>query len=657
VQRAYFDATVERFVASDPIRVLGALAETHGFALDPQQRNAWVFQVHHLQKALDGLDGHLFLEFAIPRMGKRADVILLHAGLVFVLEYKVGAETFSSAARVQALDYALDLKNFHAGTHDLPVVPIVVATEAPDELAEPKWGRDQVAEPACGNEKTLRPLIEAYTSVSHAPIDHTAWARAPYKPTPTIVEAARALYSGHSVEEISRSDAGAINLSRTASTIARRIERAKAGNEKTIIFVTGVPGSGKTLAGLNLATERMRRHEEEHAVFLSGNGPLVTVLREALARDDVSRARDEGRPQTKKAASQKASAFIQNIHHFRDDALTTSEPPTERVVVFDEAQRAWTQKQASQFMKTKRGQTDFSMSEPQFLLSVMNRHVDWCVVVCLIGGGQEINTGEAGLGEWFRALAKYYPNWTVAVSGELTGSEYAWDDLENPLSVVQPETDPDLHLGVSIRSFRAEAMSAFVAAVIEGDRERARSHLQSLQHYPLVLTRDLDVARHWLRLQARGSERIGLVASSNALRLKPEGIHVKSKIDAVNWFLNDSSDVRSSFALEDAASEFDIQGLELDWVGVCWDANFRYEDRRWGLYRFSGTSWQSVHEAYARIYLVNAYRVLLTRARQGMAIFVPRGDAQDETRPPSFYDGTIDFLMQCGIPLLEGDSR
>jgi len=503
------------------------------------------------------------------------------------------------------------------------------------------------------NWSNLSRVLLAYRPRRLPPIPLQGWLEARYKPTPTIVEAAKALYEGHRVEEISRSDAGAINLSKTAGAISAAIEHAKAHKRKTICFVTGVPGSGKTLAGLNLATSRMQTNEDEHAVFLSGNGPLVIVLREALARDEVARAKQAGKKLTKQDAKKKVFSFVQNIHHFRDDNLRSHLAPVERVVVFDEAQRAWTREKAASFMRERHQDLNFDMSEPEFLLSVMDRHADWCVVVCLIGGGQEINTGEAGLTEWFEALGRRYPHWRLLYSDQIKGEVYSWgSDLTSSISGMESTVTSDLHLSVNIRSFRAENVSAFVGALLEGDAPAARGFIGSLDRYPIVLTRDLQTARDWLRKQARGTERYGLAASSKAQRLKPHGIYVKAKIDPANWFLNDKGDVRASYALEDIASEFDIQGLELDWVGVCWDGNLRYIDDEWTLHTFRGNRWTNINDFHRRVYLKNAYRVLLTRARQGMVIWLPEGSQQDPTRPPEYYDGTFRFLQACGIPVL-----
>ena len=271
-------------------------------------------------------------------------------------------------------------------------------------------------------------------------------------------------------------------------------------------------------------------------------------------------------------------------------------------------------------------------------------------MICLIGGGQEINTGEAGLEEWLSAIKHHYSDWHVHVSDRLTRVDYlGGSETQTSLEQLCAAQNSALHLAVSVRSFRAEALSDFIGAIIDGDVARARTLLHRLENYPLVLTRDLESARTWLRGHARGTERVGLVASSNAQRLKPVGIHVKAKIDPPIWFLGDKTDVRSSYALEDAATEFDIQGLELDWVGVCWDANFRRADGEWANRYFRGSRWERITDPVRAAYLANAYRVLLTRARQGMVIYIPEGSDIDETRDPAFYDETYAFLISCGI--------
>ncbi len=611
-------------------------------------------QIQILKPALQHFPGasYLLLEFAIPRMGKRVDVILLAHGIVFVLEFKIGERHYTTHALDQVLDYALDLKNFHADSHARPIIPVLAATNAAPYANAPRAFDDQVFAPLRVNRDTLGPLLGQLADDFAAPtFDPIAWRDSPYHPTPTIVEAAQALYRGHSVSEISRSDAGAINLSHTTTAIAAVIHASKTAGEKAICFVTGVPGAGKTLAGLNLANERLRDDRGEPAVFLSGNGPLVTVLREALARDEHSRRQASGQTLTKKAALTRAQTFIQNIHHFRDEALTSSHPPRERITIFDEAQRAWTQHKTADFMQRKRNYPDFSMSEPEFLISIMDRHVGWAVIVCLIGGGQEIHTGEAGLLEWFRVLRARFAHWRVYCSPNLTDDEYLrGDPVEAHVAPHQLTHEPRLHLAVSVRSYRAEHVSAFVKALLDNSPEVARSLLHQIaSSYPLVLTRDLQHAKRWLRSQARASERYGLLASSGALRLRALGLNVRADLDVANWFLAGKEDVRSSYYLEETATEFDIQGLELDWTCMVWDADLRYTGQGWRFHEFVGAKWRSINDTTRQRYLLNAYRVLLTRARQGMVIVVPPGDNNDPTRSSEYYDGTYHFLSQLGL--------
>jgi hypothetical protein len=658
LHHSYYQSDITKFLEESPDKILGQLTHNHHFnTLEQTQVQAWQEQIENLKNQLSiERIGQIFFEFFIPRMGKRVDVVLLINDVIFVLEYKTGAKKHDRSAIDQALDYALDLKNFHEGSHARYIVPILISTKAAKRDNVIKWYEDKVAVPLlCNNidlDSVISLVLEDLKPQMSGPVYGFAdeWAKSGYKPTPTIVEAAQALYQGHNVEEISRSDAGAQNLTHTSNCISAIIEHSKQNRRKSICFVTGVPGAGKTLAGLNISTRRVEASSEEQAVFLSGNGPLVAVLCEALARDEVVRSKQAGEPISKKEAARKVNVFIQNIHHFRDHHLAPDKIPHGHVVIFDEAQRAWNQDQAEKFMVKKKGLKSFDMSEPEFLIRIMDRREDWCTIVCLIGGGQEINTGEAGLIEWFNALQKSFLHWDVYHSGQLTNTHYNWgQELGPTLSGLNAVEKKDLHLAVSIRSFRAEQLSAFIGSVIDGDADAALQIHKNLDEYPMAITRDIDKARSWLCKQARGNERLGLVASSGAMRLKPEGVHVKSKMDPTNWFLNGKEDIRSSYYLEDVATEFDIQGLELDWAGVCWDADFRMEGGAWGLYTFKGTKWQTVNDRYRRVYLANAYRVLLTRARQGMIIFVPRGDNDDHTRPADFYDNTYEFLVRCGI--------
>jgi len=515
---------------------------------------------------------------------------------------------------------------------------------------------DKLFAPVRSNGNSFGDIIrEIHDFVGEVPaIDGTKWQLGGYRPTPTIIEAATALYNGHAVAEISRSDAGGADLHRTSQTISNLISDARANSYKVVCFITGVPGAGKTLIGLNVATQHFDKDKDMYSVFLSGNGPLVQILQEALARDKVSRERAAGRTVKKSVARSEVKMFIQNVHHYRDDCLRDPTPPVDHVALFDEAQRAWNLDQTSKFMRQKKGQPEFHQSEPEFLLSCIDRHPDWGVVVCLVGGGQEINTGEAGISEWIAALNRSFPKWHVHISDRLHDAEFGAGEVLKELETRDNvHYDSRLHLSVSMRSYRAEHVSHLVKQVLDLDELGAKETLAKIgDRYPIVITRDLSKAKTWLRNKARGSERYGIVVSSAATRLKPLAIDVRFKPDPIHWFLAGKDDVRSSYYLEDVSTEFDIQGLELDWVCVTWDADFRHSADGWGHHSFRGNRWERINKPDRRTYLKNAYRVLLTRARQGMVIVVPQGDPADPTRDPSFYDPTFEYLRGMDFEIL-----
>ncbi|HNW50853.1 MAG TPA: DUF2075 domain-containing protein [Prolixibacteraceae bacterium] len=592
-------------------------------------------------------------------MGKRIDVLLIIQSVIFILEFKVGEKEYPAYAVDQVMDYALDLKNFHETSHDKLIAPILVATQAKqyDHTVAMTSHNDQILLPSRTNEELLGDSIKSVLNLwgDDQPIEISNWEQGRYHPTPTIIEAAMALYNNHSVANISRNDAEAINLTLTSNTISEIIQRSKEKSEKAICFVTGVPGAGKTLVGLNIATNHIDKESELYSVFLSGNGPLVAILQEALARDRVDRSAQKGIKLKKGEARSEVKAFIQIVHHFRDESLKDDKPPIEHVALFDEAQRAWTLEQTAKFMREKKGKLDFNMSEPEFLISCLNRHPDWAVVVCLVGGGQEINTGEAGISEWIEALERSFPDWKIYISNRLTDSEY---NAEEILQKIKHRSNVDysdsLHLAVSMRSFRAENVSLLVKQMLDLDIENAQQTLKSLKdRYPIVVTRDISKAKKWLKDKARGSERYGIVVSSQAYRLKPLAMDVRYNIDPIHWFLDGKDDVRSSYYLEDVATEFQVQGLELDWACVAWDGDFRYSEPGWEYRSFVGNKWQNINKEERRNYLKNAYRVLLTRARQGMVIVIPAGDEEDPTRKPAFYDKTFNYLELIGFDVLK----
>lgn len=662
MKRAYYSNTIKDFLLEPDSSILGELTANHSNrTLEELQVNAWQKQISIFKNQLTEFEGQIYFEFVIPRMGKRVDNIVIINNTAFIIEFKVGNGGYGKHAVEQVIDYTIDLKNFHEGSHNIRLIPVLVATNA----ASVSEQNDQIVAhktAAKSNQYDLAETLKQYLKDDEESINIKYWEKSIYKPTPTIVEAAQALYKGHNVQEITRSDSGAINLSKTTECINTVIDKSKAKRIKSICFVTGVPGAGKTLAGLNIAVERMKTDEDEHAVFLSGNGPLVDVLREALTRDEVSTSKENKEKMSKKQAAIKANAFIQNIHHFRDDNLLSDKAPIEKVVVFDEAQRAWTNQQVSKFMKTKKQVEDFNKSEPQFLIEVMDRHTDWCTIVCLIGGGQEINTGEAGLEEWISSLKDNFPNWNIHYSSSILESDnYLKSEESRRWLVENGINEVELHLAVSVRSFRSEKLSMFIHELLDAEiGESKRIYLEIEKSYPIVITRNLEKAKLWLQNQARGSERTGLLISSGAKRIRPSGIDSESSLrsnsgsDKIsNWFLNDKRDVRSSYFLETAATEFVVQGLEIDWACVAWGGNFHMNNKEWRYQNFKGTKWQSINRNIDKEYLKNTYRVLLTRARQGMVIFVPESNGLDHTRPKDYYDNTYEYLKQIGIKEIE----
>lgn len=653
MNRAFYSDSITNFLNTSVEEIIGKISLGSEFPDEQSQKNAWIEEIKILKNLLLNYKGQIYFEYSIPRIGQRIDALLIIESVIFVLEFKVGEKSYSSFAIDQVTDYALDLKNFHETSHDKYIVPILIATNAKDSLSllELITREDKLFQPIKTNPNLLNEVINNVLVLFNLQkIDIDKWETGRYQPTPTIVEAAMALYNNHSVKDLTRTDASAINLTETSDAISKIINLSKVNLKKSICFVTGVPGAGKTLVGLNIATKHIDKNSSLYSVFLSGNGPLVAILREALTRDKVQREKSAGNKVTKNKIFSEVKMFIQNVHNFRDEYITDDGSPLEHVTLFDEAQRAWDSIKTLNFMKRRRGKV-FKTSEPEFLISCMDRHKDWAVIVCLVGGGQEINTGEAGISEWLNSLLGSFPEWDIYISPHLNDSEYATSEvLQKIESVRQINYDPKLHLSVSMRSFRAENVSLLIKQILDLNIEDAKKTLQNLsKKYPIVLTRDIKNAKDWLKQKARGSERYGIVVSSQAERLKPQSIFVKSPVNPIHWFLNGKDDTRSSYYLEDVATEFHVQGLELDWVCVTWDADFRYSNNGWQHWSFRGNKWQKINKPERKIYLKNAYRVLLTRARQGMVIIVPEGDEEDHTRPPKFYNSTFDYLKEIGF--------
>lgn len=665
----YYRATLAAFLADDPTRVLGELtAATPHNELQRRQIKAWEREIEVLRSSCadllrfgsesDTSKWTLLLEYPIPRRMKRLDRVVLAADMIFCLEFKTEDKSHSRQAQRQVEDYALDLRDFHAASRERRIVPIVVVPKAPPVTDLYDYDQsDMVGAIRLANTADLAKILLEAFKIGHQPqskpIDGTEWDVSAYRPVPTIIEAAESLYAGHNVREIAHSHAGAINLTLTSDRLVQIIQQAQQRREKVVCFVTGVPGAGKTLAGLNVVHNPALRGEGRPAgVFLSGNGPLVKIVSAAIARDHKRRVRAG-------SGERAVSTFIQNVHEFVREGLDKPDnPPVERVVVFDEAQRAWNANQ-------NRKKNGLEISEPEIMLSIMDRHSDWAVLVALIGGGQEIHNGEAGLAEWGTALRDRFSHWKVAVSPKalehdtsLAGHRLFADGNPGALDI---RTEATLHLEVCLRSFRARRVAEWVDAVLAGQPAKAAEIVPDLSGFPMALTRSLATARSWLHKHTRGRRRCGLVASSGALRLRADGLELSSGFRQgnremyVHWFLAEPPDIRSSNQLEVAASEFECQGLELDWVGVCWGGDFTFDATNdyWVYRGLSGTRWGSIGKEIDRQFLKNTYRVLLTRARQGLVIWIPRGDAGDDTRQSSWLDETADYLCRCGLRVVD----
>ncbi|MEP7339682.1 MAG: DUF2075 domain-containing protein [Acidobacteriota bacterium] len=666
---AYYRASLAEFLADDSERILGVLAAEsakNGFIdLKQKQTKAWQKQIEVLKTVfallqnqfVESANWGLLLEYPIPRRQKRIDAVLLARNVILCLEFKTEDQKFSSHLKRQVEDYALDLRDFHEASRNRPIVPIAVALGTSAGDSNQVMSSDDLVRPVvlAGASDLANMVALIFTSecdLSDEQIEMTAWDLSAYRPVPTIIEAAESLFAGHNVREIAHSHAGAINLTLTSEKLIEIIRQAQRENIKVVCFVTGVPGAGKTLAGLNVVhNAALRQDGRPPSVFLSGNGPLVKIVSASISRDFKQRTRASGAERT-------ISTFVQNVHSFVREALDKPDkPPIEHIIVFDEAQRAW----GAEHNKKKTGS---ELSEPETILSIMDRHKEWAVIVALVGGGQEIHTGEAGLGEWGRSLRDHFPHWEIAVSpSALTGdSSVAGQQLfaDGNCGSLQVRRETALHLEVSLRSFRAHRLAEWVDAVLIGDAAKAASIVADLKDFPMAITRSLTNARAWLREHARGLRRCGIVASSGAMRLRAEGIELSSGFRQgnrdlyVHWFLADPSDIRSSNQLEIAASEFECQGLELDWVGLCWGGDFSFSaaTNTWNYRRFSGTRWGKMAKEVDRQYLLNTYRVLLTRAREGMIIWIPTGDRKDQTRLPASFDETAEYLIKCGVPIL-----
>lgn len=704
--RCLFNSDFKEFLELDELSILGKLCDGYHGTVPTTSIEAWKSEILILKEVITKLNdtnGQIVFEYDIPRLGKRIDAVILYKGIVFCLEFKVGESKILQADVDQVFDYALDLKNFHKFSSEKVIAPILIATKykSRTEHIQPSVYSDSVINPLVTGETNLFDLVKKVLDIypNELPVDNN-WIISPYAPTPTIIEAAKRLYENHSVDDITRHEADNVSTDKTIKYILDVIQKSKENKEKSICFVTGVPGAGKTLVGLDVAVKQTyqdgnKPNKNEGAVYLSGNGPLVAVLTEALARDNYKKCKENKEDKNLTDSRREVGQFIQIIHRYRDNMLAKIKNPVENgvleidpekaikeidsgysevehVAIFDEAQRSWTHKRLADYLK--RGGTygnklkvpNFPFSEAAFLIWSLDQREDWATIVCLVGGGQEINTGEAGISEWIKALNEKFIHWKIYISPKLNEPEYAEGKVNELLEKNKNVTYSDsLHLSVSLRSFRAEKLSAFVHALLDLDPKASELYKEIKNNYPIVLTRSMEKAKDWLHKKVRGTEKSGVLVSKESARFKPLGVHILESGDsnAIHWFLEDKVDTRSSNYLEDAATEIQVQGLELDYTCLLWDADMRYENNKWHYYTFNGqTKWveQALNDESKnelRKYMLNAYRVLLTRARMGMVICVPEGNSnknlngywEDSTRLPEFYNGTYQYFKSIGI--------
>lgn len=652
--KAYYCNSIPGFIKDTSTSIIGHLVK-RAFDNNDKQIDAWNNQICELQRKLEecAMEGDIIFEYDIVRLGKRIDVILLIKHMVFSLEFKNGKNMYTAMDAQQAEDYAIDIKNFHKESEDLYVCPILIATNAP------KYKKEQSIESYPDKQiflqrenmetlaNKLQQVIDKYGD--DEVIDFDKWFHSPYHPTPTIIAAAVEAYTTHDISEIAHSEAGQDDIDKCEEKIEEIVEYARSNKKKCVCFITGVPGAGKTLVGLDVVAKNLKKETDHLSVYLSGNGPLVEVLREALKKS----VKDKN--QSKKETEIAINALIQSSFAFKRDNAGLSTPTPEHIMIFDEAQRVW---DVQKMTRKHEKDPNMSVSEPHLLFRIMDRHQDWAVMICLVGLGQDIYDGEVGINEWFRTGIEDFKEWEMYYSPAIfTQIEDKGIDTDMIKSCERCHEILELHLKTSIRSFRADKLCQFVDSLLDNNPEKAKDIYSMIsKKYPIFITRDISKAKKWAKSQVRGSQRCGVLACSSAQRLKPEGVYVPTDIDVKNWFLAPSDDLRSSNMMEIVASEFKVQGLEIDWAVVCWDADLRRKnDHEWDYYSFRGTKWNKRNKLEQKRYLVNSYRVLLTRARQGMVIFVPNGvdEEEDPTRNHLFYDNIYNYLLLCGIKELE----
>lgn len=653
--KSFYASSVSSFLDSSIESVVGTLATKVSLLHigdERQQIKSWEKQVQLLQSVISSLeishDGWgVLLELQLLRLNRRIDCVLLIGGNILCIEFKIGSKDFLSSDLNQTVDYALCLRDFHSGSKDRPIFPILCCDEGPTICPSTFDLTCLELVSACAKtntqtlESTILRICDRSSQLDEEQIDYRWFDASSYNPTPNIVNAAKGIYAGHTVKEIGRSDANGDSLQNTSKLLGEIANNAKSEKKHTICFVTGEPGAGKTLLGLDLVfSGQAGRVAGEPAALLSGNRPLVAVLQEAIAED--AKQRDKI---TKSEAKRQATQALQNLLGYLKEHSAEDSVPPEHVIVFDEAQRAWDAETGKKLL-------DRNASEPELFLEILSK-LDWCCLVCLVGSGQEINRGEGGLQLWGAALEKFNKTqrWDIFISPQsLSGKRGLIKTVDN--SSIKVQLNSDLHLVTNLRAYRNDKQGLWVEALLEGDVSFASDIANEMEHSPAFVTRNLTNAKSWLRMRNRGGHRVGLLASSGAVRLIAEGVPFSprsNELDEVaHWFLKPTGDYRSSNALEKPLSEFVCQGLEIDYACLCWGNDLIWKENAWLVRKMSAPKWQTAKKPETIQFRLNAYRVLLTRSRAGLVIYIPEGENGDFTRNSEDFDSVYTILLKAG---------
>jgi len=667
----YFESSIEDFAKykniDDMVEFLTESDETSAPSNLNLQRGAWANQIKILQKYLKDKKGYIIFEYVLSRVNMRIDVVLLMDDIVYSLEFKNNEISFLPEDIDQADGYGYALKNFYEINRNKYVVPILIATKAPDEECDVKsdLGPDKLFSLFKANTNKMEQYIDMIRSKYGSQIIYTEkdfknWINSPFKPNPTIIQSARSIYMNNKVDDFFKFDAGEENLKITEFTIEKIIKEAESKKEKVICFVSGVPGAGKTLVGLDLAG-KTRNNEDPNlpnSIFFSGNGPLINVLTEALGRDAYKNFPNKF--PNKNRAVNDVKSFIQDLHAFKRELISKKQKSIdENILIFDEAQRVWDSVKLSEWLVTKKASDSYyGLSEADLLFNIF-KDKEWGVIIALVGLGQDIHTGENGLGVWFKSLLEKNTDWEIKLSKEIFNQ--AADNISSYKEVLLKNkrvSDCDgLYLRTCIRTPRAKNLSDFSEALLNNQPEKAKMALPRFDDYPICITRSLQTAELYLLANRKRKERCGKLCSSNS-KILGRISHSFDNIDTwhfANWML-DENGRDSSNSLTFSASEFNIQGLELDWGLLGWDMDMYYFKGKWNQQKMLTPKRFCESSDIVKKHILNTYRVLLTRARKGLIIYIPKtNDFEDPFNVSSYFDSTYEYLKSCGIKDIDQD--